>query len=338
MATATQPTDGAARAYVSDSAGERGFHDGSSPNTPGRRALLTRIARFQRHEIEINAGISPAAVRRKLIEHLGLSKELQALQAQSLEYSRAARKAMLSYAAAQEPRANSILERSADLIARHVDYRGKGQPVARSGMMIHTWAPVPPQPPEPQSQWLPPDDFYRDCHITGEGVGSGIDWPWVSDNGTRGGGCNMEWLYTFLPSSTQIYSFSAPVIAAGPYSVYVDDGTWDSKEISVSVQASMQIVQALPSPIQVGTTTVSEVAASVWKDLFELDSQNLKDSGNCVAADKLEKSSLLFAGLPVNISVWIDAWAWARGEGSWVDVNFSRPDGVIAELGLTVDA
>src|SRR6516162_4465446 len=132
-----------------------------SVDTPGRRALLAKIARFQRHPVKINVGLSPRAARQRLIEKLGLSKEIEAVREESLKYARAARKAMADYVASQRQKPISFLESSADLVANLVDYQGKGHKIPRGGMAIHTWDPAPPSPP-PNSQSLLPDDFYRD--------------------------------------------------------------------------------------------------------------------------------------------------------------------------------
>jgi hypothetical protein len=240
---------------------------------------------------------------------------------------------MAEYVPFQKFNPMSVVESSAHLM-NQIDHPAKGRSVPRMGMAVHTWDPIPPG--EPDSRWLEPDDFYRDCHITGEGVGDGVDWPWVSDDGTRGGDCVVEWLFSFYPTQSDVYTLSSGVIAAGPYSVYADDGAFDSKEVSIDIQASMHIEQVLPGPIQVGNITVTSVSSDAWKDLFQLDSQNIKDAGNCVGADTLTSSLLLFENLPVNVSVTVDAQALARGDGSWVDLNLARPDGVICCLGLTL--
>ncbi|MFN0178044.1 MAG: hypothetical protein ACKVZ0_04535 [Gemmatimonadales bacterium] len=308
----------------------------------GRDRFLKRTVRFRfLDSIKVDKGLGQAAAFAKVLRKLGVTREdIAMVQASSAKYTREVGRQFLASLARRNLTGIPLLSSCAHL-ADSVDYSGKGRAVQLASVGRHDFAlgSEPTPAPVPTSQFVPPDSFYRNCHVHGEGYGDGVSWPWSSETGFGGQWCDIEYQFSFVPSLTTAYRLSASVIAAGPYYVIANDGACDSKEASCYLQCSLSVTQDLPGPIQVTPTiTANKVAAnSPVVELFRAEGQNILEGDTCLGATRLElHPTLLFANIEANVSVTVSASAYARGEGSLADLNLAQPTGVIACLGLTV--
>lgn len=310
----------------------------STEDSLARRQFLENVARHQPKQFSAPKGFTQADALFQVFEKAGVSREeLAQIQAKTSEHTRAVGKSFIESLKERNLNGMTAFENAAHL-TNDIDYPGKGRPIQLKSIGVHTWNPVLFDGPVPPPQYYPPNAVYQDCHIHGEGVGSGIDWPWVTDTGERGGTCWVEYKFSFIPSVPKQYALSSSVIFGGLYSLVADDGALDSKEAQCDVSSFMTVQQILPAPVPVlSGRTVDKVAASTASiSLFDIDSQNILDGGVCSGGTTHELTLLLFSGIEADVSVMVSVDAWARGDGSMVDLNLANPVGAVGCAGLFV--
>jgi hypothetical protein len=179
---------------------------------------------------------------------------------------------------------------------------------------------------------------YQFAHIHAEGEGSGlrtIEWDGHDDHYD---GFVVDYEFGFFPPSNGFYNFSAGVIASGPYFLVADDGSCDSKEVSMNLSSSIRVRQTVDSPVP-GKPPIYILDDSVGEMMYEEGSQNINRLDIVAASAKLEKNGVfLIANEGVKINVSVGGRVMAKGEGSIGDVNLSQGNGGIACLGLRVQS
>ncbi len=303
----------------------------------GRERFLRRIAPLRRHPISVKKGMNPRAALMAILDKAGVSaQDLNEIRTKSDAYTRAAGDAFVASLERRRLSGMPYVARAAQF-AKDVRYPGQ---IPTKGIVVHKYFPqdFPAPPPPPPPQYLPPDSAYRDCHISGKGVGDGVDWPWVTDDGTRGGFCDIEWQFSFTPPATNIYTFSSAVWWGGKYYLVANDQWYDSKEAWIDLSCSLGVNQQLPGPVQLPNGMTADSVQQFTPDvsLFHEDGQNILDGGASGGAGPLNLSVLLFGNYPVDISITAYVSALARGGGSVVDFNLARPDGALACGGLGI--
>jgi len=307
----------------------------------GRERFLQRIARLRRHEAKVKEKMSEAILFARVFEKIGISTEdLEDVRAKSTAYTRVVGRSFVESLARKNLSAMAQFSKCAHL-TNAVDYRQKGRSIPMQAVASHSWQGTdspPPPPPSAESVWLPPDTVFKDCHLHGEGIGDGVDWPWVSDDGTRGGSCDIVFNFQFVPDDTGIFTFTSSVMVGGLYYLVANDGPFDSKEASCSFGACLGVTQSLGKQVVIapGITADKVEAYTPEVVLFSEDSQNICYGDVCFGWPILNTSLLLFAKLQADISVTVSANAWARGGGSLADLNLARPTGSIGCPGLSV--
>lgn len=308
----------------------------------GRERFLQRIARFQRHPVSDEKGMNQEAALEHVLSKAGISRQdLAEVRRKSSEYTRAVGESFIASLQRKQLSGMSYFTKS-PLFASDYDWASKGRSIRMKGVGIHSWqfgAEDSLQPTPPPPQYLPPNAFFQDCHVHGAGIGCGVNWPWVTDDGTRGGSCDIEYQFSLTPATTDNYMFSSLVEFGGTYYLVADDGFFDSKEAWCKVSCYLGVNQPLPMPVQISNEiTVNEVQAfTPVVDLFYEDGQNILDGGGTGGSTKLNLSVLLFANNPVEISVIISVDAWARGDGSVADLNLARPTGALVCGGVMIN-
>jgi len=316
-----------------------------NPNDPvpeqiGREGFLRHISRFKRQRVPPVKGLTQSAMLGQILRRAGISDdEFNRMTAESAAYTRAVGQAFIQSLPERQVDSAAVLSKYAHL-SDEIDYPGKGTRLPLKGVIHHSWSTSAPQaaPVEPRSEYLPSDSIFQDCHVHGEGTGSGISWPWDSDDGTRGQSCAIQFAFQYRPTTTGVYLFRVAPLVYGHFRLVADDGVWDSKEAWCSVQSTLNLKQVLPWPVEVApgvqATEINRWApASV---LFFEGGQNILRSDPFAEDAVLNLSSLLYSNILCNVSLMIYLDAYARGDGSIADLNSANPQGRVACGGVWV--
>lgn len=192
-----------------------------------------------------------------------------------------------------------------------------------------------PPPPPPPADALLNDGGMTHATLETHGHGSGISWPWSSDDDAGVSESEPFFQATFIPPTTSIYTFRTGVIFSGTYFLFSDDGWSDSCEASCEVSAGLQLRQELPSPMMITQGVFAQVIETGDdEELWGRDSQNISESGVALGAVTVEIQSLLFANIPVQIQVSLDATTYARGHNTTAALDFSETAGGLLCFGI----
>ena len=141
------------------------------------------------------------------------------------------------------------------------------------------------------------------------------DWASGSGSGLFGTGAGsftvyMDWWFNFRTDVSRFYSQAIYVPFHGYYIVQSDDGFWDSKEAHVRMDLSAMGYQYNGKP-----TTVVNV--------FDEDSQNINVNDRFDGWRTMNYSDLLGGGDTAYLLVSSSFYVYARGGGSYAELNFA---------------
>jgi len=146
------------------------------------------------------------------------------------------------------------------------------------------------------------------------GTGSGL-----FGTGARSFTVYLDWWFNFRPVVTKSYGHSIYVPLYGYYIVYADDGFWDSKAASARIDLSARGYQYYFKP----TSSTN---------LFNLSGDNINRDGRFDGWRTMYYSDLLAAGDQAFLLVSAAFNVYARGGGSYSELNFST--GVANYVGI----
>ncbi len=309
-------------------------------NDPGRLRFLKHIAPFRLNQFEVPKGFKKSDALFEILEKAGVSRQdVKQVQEKTSEYTRTVAKAYFDSVKARNLNGMTAFENAAYLM-NDIDYPGKGRSAQLKSVTVHKWKSAPLGQPEdsPTSISIPPPAVYQFCRIHAEGVGDGIDWPWTTDDGTRGDSCMFDYRFSFVPTVPAVYELSANVIVGGLYDIFANDGAFDSKWSDCDIQTGMEVLQILPGPIQTPHGPVDRVDVAT-PDLFLLDisSQNIMQSDVVAGSTQHILSTPLFPGISVDIDVWVYVTVEARGDTSFATMDLSQGTGGVACPGLFIE-
>jgi hypothetical protein len=181
------------------------------------------------------------------------------------------------------------------------------------------------------SGWLTP--YYATLHgsdgsVYWQGYSPGNFDLWVaaagSGSGLFGTGAAsftvyLDWWFNFRPETTKSYGHSIYVPMYGFYIIYADDGFWDSKYARANIGLSARGYQYYYKP-----------ESSVT--LFDMGDDNINRDGRFDGWRWMYYSDLLAAGDQAYLLVSASFYAYARGGGSYSELNFSA--GVANYVGI----
>jgi hypothetical protein len=119
----------------------------------------------------------------------------------------------------------------------------------------------------------------------------------------------VDWFWNIVPDKTGYVAFDISVPFSGFYMVSADDGSWDSKQASISLDLYIQAFQYNDGGL-------------IATNLLVRDSQNIDENARCDLVYKAYYSALLVAGDMAQLYVSIRLSALARGDGSYAELNF----------------
>jgi vacuolar-type H+-ATPase subunit H len=120
----------------------------------------------------------------------------------------------------------------------------------------------------------------------------------------------LDWWFVFKPDASRYYNYVVNVPFHGYYLIHADDGFWDSKEAHVRIDISAQGYQY-------------NWKAKNSTDVLDLDSQNINDNDRFDGWRTTYYSDLLGGGDSAYLLVSTSFYVYARGGGSYAELNFS---------------
>jgi hypothetical protein len=120
----------------------------------------------------------------------------------------------------------------------------------------------------------------------------------------------LDWWFAFKPDASRYYNYIAHVPFHGYYLIHADDGFWDSKEAHVRIDISAQGYQY-------------NWKAQNSTNVFDLNSQNINDNDRFDGWRTAYYSDLLGGGDTAYLLVSTSFYVYARGGGSYAELNFS---------------
>jgi hypothetical protein len=185
--------------------------------------------------------------------------------------------------------------------------------------------------PQISGSWLTP--YYATYHgsdgtVYWQGYNPGNfdvrDWASGAGSGLFGTGAAsftvyVDWWFTFTTDTSRFYSHNIYVPFNGFYIVRSDDGFWDSKEAHVRIDLSAQGYQYNWKP-------------SSSTNVLDIDSQNINVNDRFDGWRTMYYSDLLGGGDAAYVRVTSSFYVYARGGGSYAELNFS--DGAANYIGV----
>jgi hypothetical protein len=141
------------------------------------------------------------------------------------------------------------------------------------------------------------------------------DWASGGGSGLFGTGAGsftvyLDWWFTFTTDTSRFYSHNIYVPFNGFYIVRADDGFWDSKEAHVRIDLSAQGYQYNWKP-------------SSSTNVLDIGSQNINVNDRFDGWRTMYYSDLLGGGDTAYLRVTSSFYVYARGGGSYAELNFS---------------
>ncbi len=308
----------------------------------GLALFQQHIRRIRNRPLTKREGEPSAMALQRLLAMTGISQEaLEKARSNSAAFTRSAAAQFRESIARQGVDPKEPLRRAAQF-TNQIDFPNKGRVIPVDSLGAYSWGSG---MPEPESLFLTSASSYHDCQVHAEGAGSG----WFTDevfHGTALGPddqvsiCAADFRFSFVPSQTGLYTLSAGVVFGGAYYLVADDSWYDQKEANCSVSAALDVEQDVsPFKVEVDGVISSRVSAGDQADLFSDGGSNILESDRTGGGRVLSVPVLLFANFPVDVSMYVEAYAYADGQGSIADLNLARDaGGILFCPGLTIDS